>query len=279
MLEPCRVSLVSERRRARAARRAGGEPGAPGRNLVNGDELPAQGDARPRRRRRRPRSRRRAAAASRRPNVCRKGSASRVRFRPPHRRTFGLSALRLPLASPGADSTYSRPVLAAGGKLRATPVGRQGAWRRPRAICEEFRWTRVGAPAACSWRPVPWSCTRAHGGVRQAPGLLVIGRVAPMALVRSVAPCGRRLGFVVVVRRSRGTGACAAARPRRSGAFRQAGRRHGPRLGQRVDALRRLHFGLVGGAASARPPRTAPSGRRARPPARGRGGRASGGCA
>ena len=42
-LEPCRVSIVSERR-ARAGRpeRAGGEPGSPGRNLIDGDEAPAK---------------------------------------------------------------------------------------------------------------------------------------------------------------------------------------------------------------------------------------------
>jgi N-methylhydantoinase B len=41
-LEPCRFSVVSERR-ARAPRGAnGGEQGQPGRNLLNGDELPAK---------------------------------------------------------------------------------------------------------------------------------------------------------------------------------------------------------------------------------------------
>ena len=42
-----------------------------------------------------------------------KNSASRVRFRPPIRRTFGFR-----LRPTGSDSTYSRPVLAARGKLR-----------------------------------------------------------------------------------------------------------------------------------------------------------------
>jgi N-methylhydantoinase B len=42
VLEDCRLSLVSERR-ARGPRGAdGGTPGAPGRNLLNGEELPAK---------------------------------------------------------------------------------------------------------------------------------------------------------------------------------------------------------------------------------------------
>jgi N-methylhydantoinase B len=42
VLEPCRVSLLTERR-ARAPQGArGGSPGAPGRNLLNGEELPAK---------------------------------------------------------------------------------------------------------------------------------------------------------------------------------------------------------------------------------------------
>jgi N-methylhydantoinase B len=42
VLEPCRVSIVSERR-ARAPRgRDGGADGARGRNLLNGMELPAK---------------------------------------------------------------------------------------------------------------------------------------------------------------------------------------------------------------------------------------------
>jgi len=44
----------------------------------------------------------------------RKNSASRVRFRPPPRRTFGFR-----LRPTGVGSTYSRPVLAAGRNLRA----------------------------------------------------------------------------------------------------------------------------------------------------------------
>jgi N-methylhydantoinase B/oxoprolinase/acetone carboxylase alpha subunit len=41
-LEPCRVSIISERR-ARAPQGArGGSPGSPGRNLLNGEELPAK---------------------------------------------------------------------------------------------------------------------------------------------------------------------------------------------------------------------------------------------
>jgi len=42
VLEPCRLSIVSERRRRAPAGARGGEPGAPGRNLLNGEELPAK---------------------------------------------------------------------------------------------------------------------------------------------------------------------------------------------------------------------------------------------
>jgi N-methylhydantoinase B len=42
VLEDCRLSLVGERRRRRPAGAAGGEPGARGRNLLNGEELPAK---------------------------------------------------------------------------------------------------------------------------------------------------------------------------------------------------------------------------------------------
>src|SRR4029079_2486793 len=42
VLEPCRLSIVSERRRHAPQGRKGGAPGAPGRNLLNGDELPAK---------------------------------------------------------------------------------------------------------------------------------------------------------------------------------------------------------------------------------------------
>jgi N-methylhydantoinase B len=41
-LEPCRFSVVSERRRLSAQGARGGEPGRPGRNLLNGEELPAK---------------------------------------------------------------------------------------------------------------------------------------------------------------------------------------------------------------------------------------------
>jgi N-methylhydantoinase B len=41
-LEPCRYSIVSERRDRRPRGRAGGLDGAPGRNLLNGRELPAK---------------------------------------------------------------------------------------------------------------------------------------------------------------------------------------------------------------------------------------------
>src|SRR5438132_6460665 len=42
VLEDCRLSLLSERRSRGPAGAAGGEPGAPGRTLLNGDELPAK---------------------------------------------------------------------------------------------------------------------------------------------------------------------------------------------------------------------------------------------
>ena len=42
VLEPCRVSIISERRRVAPAAARGGEPGAPGRNLVNGEEVAAK---------------------------------------------------------------------------------------------------------------------------------------------------------------------------------------------------------------------------------------------
>jgi N-methylhydantoinase B len=41
-LEPCRLSVVSERRRHAAQGADGGEPGQSGRNLLNGEELPAK---------------------------------------------------------------------------------------------------------------------------------------------------------------------------------------------------------------------------------------------
>ncbi len=42
VLEPCRLSIVSERRRHAPQGRHGGASGAPGRNLLNGEELPAK---------------------------------------------------------------------------------------------------------------------------------------------------------------------------------------------------------------------------------------------
>jgi N-methylhydantoinase B len=42
VLEPCRLSVVSERRAHAPKGVRGGDPGAPGRNLVNGDEIPAK---------------------------------------------------------------------------------------------------------------------------------------------------------------------------------------------------------------------------------------------
>ena len=42
VLEPCRLSLIAERRRRRPQGACGGEPGAPGRNLLNGEELPGK---------------------------------------------------------------------------------------------------------------------------------------------------------------------------------------------------------------------------------------------
>jgi N-methylhydantoinase B/oxoprolinase/acetone carboxylase alpha subunit len=41
-LEPCRLSIVSERRGRSPDGMRGGRPGAPGRNLLNGEELPAK---------------------------------------------------------------------------------------------------------------------------------------------------------------------------------------------------------------------------------------------
>jgi N-methylhydantoinase B len=41
-LEDCRLSVISERRRHAPRGAEGGEPGAPGRNLLNGEELPAK---------------------------------------------------------------------------------------------------------------------------------------------------------------------------------------------------------------------------------------------
>jgi N-methylhydantoinase B len=41
-LEGCRLSILSERRRRAPHGREGGEPGRPGRNLVNGEELPSK---------------------------------------------------------------------------------------------------------------------------------------------------------------------------------------------------------------------------------------------
>ncbi|HEV2713108.1 MAG TPA: hydantoinase B/oxoprolinase family protein, partial [Gaiellaceae bacterium] len=41
-LEPCRASVLSDRRAHAPSGAAGGSAGAPGRNLLNGDELPAK---------------------------------------------------------------------------------------------------------------------------------------------------------------------------------------------------------------------------------------------
>src|SRR5918912_349338 len=41
-LEPCRASIISERRARAPAGARGGAPGSPGRNLLNGSELPAK---------------------------------------------------------------------------------------------------------------------------------------------------------------------------------------------------------------------------------------------
>jgi N-methylhydantoinase B len=41
-LEPCRLSLLTERRAVAPAGEHGGDPGASGRNLLNGEELPAK---------------------------------------------------------------------------------------------------------------------------------------------------------------------------------------------------------------------------------------------
>jgi N-methylhydantoinase B len=42
VLEPCRLSIISERRRHAPSGERGGLSGAPGRNLVNGREVPAK---------------------------------------------------------------------------------------------------------------------------------------------------------------------------------------------------------------------------------------------
>ena len=42
VLEPCRLSIISERRAHAPQGQRGGEPGAPGANAVNGDALPAK---------------------------------------------------------------------------------------------------------------------------------------------------------------------------------------------------------------------------------------------
>jgi N-methylhydantoinase B len=42
VLEPCRLSIIAERRRHAPTGERGGSPGAPGRNLVNGHEVPAK---------------------------------------------------------------------------------------------------------------------------------------------------------------------------------------------------------------------------------------------
>jgi N-methylhydantoinase B len=41
-LEPCRLSILSERRRVAPQGRAGGEPGAPGRAMLDGEDLAAK---------------------------------------------------------------------------------------------------------------------------------------------------------------------------------------------------------------------------------------------
>ena len=42
VLEPCRLSILSERRRHAPQGVRGGEPGAAGRNFLNGEALPAK---------------------------------------------------------------------------------------------------------------------------------------------------------------------------------------------------------------------------------------------
>jgi len=42
VLQPCRLSVLGDRRRHRPPGAAGGSPGAPGRTLVNGEEIPAK---------------------------------------------------------------------------------------------------------------------------------------------------------------------------------------------------------------------------------------------
>src|SRR5215204_2386265 len=62
-----------------------------------------------------------------------KSSPSRWRFRPPNLVTF-----RFRVRSPGSDSTYSRSVLGARGKLRAGAAGRKAVAAEVGAICEHF---------------------------------------------------------------------------------------------------------------------------------------------
>ena len=45
-LSPLHYSLITERRRHAPPGARGGQPGAPGRNLLDGEELPAEGDGR-----------------------------------------------------------------------------------------------------------------------------------------------------------------------------------------------------------------------------------------
>ena len=73
-----------------------------------------------------------------RPPTPEKNSPSRVRFRPPPRRTFGFR-----LRPTGVGSTYSRPVLGARGKLRAHSqlVNRSGT--EILAKCDKSRFARL----------------------------------------------------------------------------------------------------------------------------------------
>ena len=103
-LEACRLSLLSQRRRIAPSGVAGGEPGAPGRTLLNGEELPPFATARARARRPAPgrdaRRRRlrhaRRACSGRRGRRCRaaarRRSASGRRRASPRRRVAAIAA-------------------------------------------------------------------------------------------------------------------------------------------------------------------------------------------
>ena len=70
-------------------------------------------------------------------------SASRVRFRPPLQRTFGVPPCGFFLRPTGVDSTYSRPVLAARGNLGVTGSSVKGSGRVIAGNCGIFPGTHT----------------------------------------------------------------------------------------------------------------------------------------